>query len=72
MLTPAFHFKVLEGFVDVFNKNTSILIKKLKCEVGKPGFDIEPYISDFALDVICGMCISKFTKFFSFVEQIVC
>lgn len=53
MLTPAFHFKVLEEFISVFNKNTNILVKKLKIEVGKPGFDVEPYISDYALDVIC-------------------
>lgn len=53
MLTPAFHFKILEEFISVFNKNTNILVKNLKTEVGKPGFDVEPYISDYALDVIC-------------------
>lgn len=53
MLTPAFHFKILEKFIDVFNQNAYILIKKLKIEVASPGFDVEPYVSYCTLDIIC-------------------
>ncbi|KAK5646138.1 hypothetical protein RI129_004602 [Pyrocoelia pectoralis] len=44
MLTPAFHFKILEGFVDTFNKFGDILLKRLGEEVGRPSVDIYPHI----------------------------
>lgn len=59
ILTPAFHFKILEKFIDVFNKNAHIFIKKLKNEVANPGFDVEPYVSHCTLDIICGKIINS-------------
>lgn len=53
MLTPAFHFKILEGFIDTFNKFGDILLKRLGEEVGRPCVDIFPYISLYTLDTIC-------------------
>jgi len=57
MLTPAFHFKILEEFFPVFGEQSRILIKILneKFADGKV-FDIFPYITRCALDTICGMC----------------
>lgn len=54
IITPAFHFKVLEDFVDVFNSTGDMLIENLKKQIGKGSFDIAPLFSLFALDAICG------------------
>ncbi|KAF5277804.1 hypothetical protein FQR65_LT03785 [Abscondita terminalis] len=52
LLTPAFHFQILERFIDVFDKQSNVLIKKLEeCEHDK--VDIFPYVRLHALDVIC-------------------
>lgn len=54
LLTPAFHFKILSEFKQPMEKNCQILISKLKekCD-GETVFDIYPFITLFALDVIC-------------------
>lgn len=53
IITPTFHFKILEKYVDVFNKNGHILIERLSEKVNGPVFDICPYITEYTLDVIC-------------------
>ncbi|XP_069681253.1 cytochrome P450 4C1-like [Periplaneta americana] len=62
LITPSFHFKILENFVPIFAKNCDILVNKLKKEVGGEVFDIYPYISACALDIICesamGACVN--------------
>lgn len=59
VLTPAFHFKILEDFVEIFDAQSSILVKKLKKFEGRGEFDIFPLTALCALDVICG----KFSSF---------
>jgi len=59
MITPAFHFKILEDYVEVFLENSKILINKLQKEVGSKGFDIYPYITRCSLDIICGELRAK-------------
>ena len=59
MLTPAFHFQILNDFMQVFNAQSRILCDLLntKCSdtKGPNGeFDIFPYILNCTLDVICG------------------
>lgn len=54
IVTPAFHFKNLENFVGVFNAAGEVLVKKLRNEIGKESFDIFPFLSLYALDVISG------------------
>ena len=54
ILTPAFHFKILEEQVGVCHPATTILISRLKCETGSKEVDIYPYINLCALDIICG------------------
>lgn len=54
VITPAFHFKVLEDFVEVFNSTGNVLVEQLRKEVGKKSFDIVPFFSLFTLDAICG------------------
>lgn len=54
MLTPTFHFKILEDFMEVFNRQSLVLLKHLETHSdGKP-FDIFPLITLCALDIILG------------------
>ena len=64
MLTPAFHFKILEDFVQVFNEQSKTLIGKLS-EAVKDGehFNIYPYVTRCTLDIICGKCSSTYLFF---------
>lgn len=54
MITPTFHFQILEQFIDVFHSNGTILIDKLRKHLGESSFDVFPYITLCALDIICG------------------
>lgn len=62
MLTPAFHFKILEKFVGTFNDCANVLIEKLRKEVGKTSTDIYGYINLCALDSICGKLLMFIKK----------
>ena len=56
MLTPSFHFRILEQFVPVMSKNGKILVEKLEEEAAQnDGLirDLGPFILLCALDVIC-------------------
>uniref|UniRef100_A0A8D8U0I8 Cytochrome P450 4C1 n=2 Tax=Cacopsylla melanoneura TaxID=428564 RepID=A0A8D8U0I8_9HEMI len=54
MITPTFHFEILETFFNTFSRKSDILIDNLS-QHSKQGdeFDITPYISKCALDIIC-------------------
>ncbi|RZF46867.1 hypothetical protein LSTR_LSTR008248 [Laodelphax striatellus] len=53
MITPAFHFGILEDFVEIFGEKSKLLVNLLgKQEFGKE-FDIYPMITNCALDIIC-------------------
>ena len=58
LLTPTFHFKILEDFIHVFNEQGAVLAEKLKGKVGQE-FDVFPYITRCTLDVICGKLADK-------------
>ncbi|XP_037940077.1 cytochrome P450 4d8-like [Teleopsis dalmanni] len=53
IITPAFHFKILEEFVDVFDQQSNILLERLTEKAdGKTEFDVYPFICLAALDII--------------------
>ncbi|XP_022914303.1 cytochrome P450 4c3-like [Onthophagus taurus] len=52
ILTPAFHFSVLDQFSANFHNNTQILIQELKKQSGKV-IDIFPFMKLYALDSLC-------------------
>lgn len=52
LVTPAFHFKILEEFVNVFNENDRKMVKILEGKVGLPEFDIYDTIISVTLDSI--------------------
>ncbi|XP_068216286.1 cytochrome P450 4C1-like isoform X1 [Palaemon carinicauda] len=62
LLTPAFHFKILEDFMEVFNKQSGIMVKKLEKKANGKDFDIFPDVTLCALDIICetamGRCVN--------------
>ena len=56
LLTPSFHFRILEQFVPVMSKNGRILVRNLEQEASRNGgivADLAPFILLCALDVIC-------------------
>lgn len=53
IITPAFHFRILEQFVDVFDAQSNILVKLLSKYSPEDEVELYPYITLCALDVIC-------------------
>ncbi|XP_047474761.1 cytochrome P450 4c3-like isoform X2 [Penaeus chinensis] len=53
LLTPAFHFKILEDFVEIFNSQSIKMVKLLEKKAEGECFDIFPYITLCTLDIIC-------------------
>ncbi|GAB6022519.1 hypothetical protein CHUAL_006626 [Chamberlinius hualienensis] len=56
LITPCFHFRVLDNFLNVMNEQATILAKLLeeKCkQMDGEEFDVYPYIARCALDTIC-------------------
>lgn len=56
ILTPAFHFSILENFVPVFEKQALIFNGQInkKLEQGITDIDVTKMLSQLTLDVICG------------------
>jgi|688.fasta_scaffold557720_2 hypothetical protein len=72
MLTPTFHFKILEDFVQVFNEQSQILIEQLHDALKVENeLDIYPFITRCTLDIICGqfMFIKDMRVFLFFLNQ---
>ncbi|XP_037041330.1 cytochrome P450 4d2-like [Bradysia coprophila] len=53
IITPAFHFKILEEFCVIFDAQSEILLNNLKKHEHGDAFDVTNYISLMALDVVC-------------------
>ncbi|XP_077000434.1 cytochrome P450 4V2 isoform X2 [Tamandua tetradactyla] len=59
MLTPTFHFTILEEFLDIMNEQANILVKKLEKHVNQEAFNCFFYITLCALDIICETAMGK-------------
>ncbi|GBP32544.1 Cytochrome P450 4C1 [Eumeta japonica] len=53
MLLPSFNQNVLNGFVDVFNRQSSVMVEAMAKELGKEQFDAYSYIGAGTLEIIC-------------------
>lgn len=54
MLTPTFHFTILEDFLDVMNEQANILVTKLEKHANQEAFNCFFYVTLCTLDIICG------------------
>lgn len=53
ILTPTYHFKILEQFVEVFERHSKVLVRKLQAQAdGRTAVDIFPIVCLTALDNI--------------------
>jgi cytochrome P450 family 4 len=52
ILTPAFHFGILQQFVSVFNEEAEKLVEELRKDCQKPYVNITPHVSQFTLKTI--------------------
>ncbi|KAK2494093.1 hypothetical protein MC885_005001 [Smutsia gigantea] len=59
MLTPTFHFTILEDFLDVMNEQANILVNKLEKHVDRGAFNCFFYVTLCALDIICETAMGK-------------
>ncbi|XP_061394743.1 cytochrome P450 4c3-like [Musca vetustissima] len=59
ILTPAFHFKILDDFIDVFNEQSAILTRKLERELDSESFNIFPYVTLCTLDIVCETAMGR-------------
>jgi cytochrome P450 len=53
IITPTFHFKILQQFVEVFSKQNEIFIDKLKSKADGRIFDVYNDVTLMSLDIIC-------------------
>ena len=53
MLTPAFHFTILDQFMDVFTEQASVLVGRLR-NTGGEKVNVFPFVTKATLDIICG------------------
>ena len=58
MLTPAFHYTIVNDFLGVLNKQSRIMCQLFheKCLQSNASaeFDVIPYLTNCTLDIICG------------------
>lgn len=53
IITPTFHFSILDGFIEIFSNKSKILLEKLSCHAGSGiAIDVYPFITKVTLDII--------------------
>ena len=57
IITPTFHFKILEEFVEIFDQQSNVLVQKLRSKSNNASVvDVFPVVCLTALDIITGWC----------------
>ncbi|XP_060535572.1 uncharacterized protein LOC132707666 [Cylas formicarius] len=59
LITPAFHFSILDKFAEIFAERADDLVHILEDKVGKGYFDVNPYVTKCALDIIAETSMGK-------------
>lgn len=60
IITPTFHFKILEQFVEIFDEQSDIFVTKLADFKDQEAFNIFPLTALCALDIICSKFVCLF------------
>uniref|UniRef100_A0A182K4T0 Cytochrome P450 n=1 Tax=Anopheles christyi TaxID=43041 RepID=A0A182K4T0_9DIPT len=53
VINPAFHYKMLQGFLPTMDAQAAVLVEKLAVHVGGPDTDVYEPLRYFAMDIIC-------------------
>nr|XP_022907367.1 cytochrome P450 4C1-like [Onthophagus taurus] len=53
LITPTFHFTILENFMEIFVEKSKLLVGNLQNKANQEVFDLYPYITHCTLDIIC-------------------
>lgn len=53
ILTPTFHFHILEQFIETFLEQSAKIVNKLEAECDKPWTNVVPLVSEYTLNSIC-------------------
>lgn len=57
MITPSFHFKILQDFQEVMNQKSTKFMEKLRTtSKNETIFDFQSMVGYLTLDIICGKC----------------
>ena len=60
LLTPTFHFAILQNYMDTFNEQSLTLVKNMKKFADKPDpVNIYQHVTRCTLDIICGKMLYK-------------
>jgi len=54
MLNPAFHFNLLQQFVQIFLEQSENMTKSLKNTESTVVENLESFVGEFTLNIICG------------------
>ncbi|XP_065220964.1 cytochrome P450 4C1-like isoform X2 [Planococcus citri] len=57
LLTPVFHYNMLENYLQTVMTESNILVEQLQKEVSNGSFDIVPYMKLAAMDIICKLTL---------------
>lgn len=66
ILTPAFHFKILEQYIEIFDRQTNVMVEKMSRFAETDPVDILSVVTLCALDVIGGKLLFR-NMYFIFV-----
>lgn len=61
ILTPAFHFAILQQFTTILEENSWQLVQKLEDETSQEQSNVIPLVSDSTLNSICGRSLHTHT-----------
>ncbi|XP_054723919.1 cytochrome P450 4c3-like [Uloborus diversus] len=53
LLTPSFHMGILKDFVPIFDEQSSLIIDKVKSKLHEPWINIDTYVRECLLLIIC-------------------
>ncbi|XP_034244962.1 cytochrome P450 4c3 [Thrips palmi] len=62
VLTPAFHFRILDDFIDVFREQADVLADRFVQQAeqaGRRGFNVFPLVTLCTLDIICETAMGR-------------